>query len=81
MVNIDPGYVTKAKLVLATTKDYAHRIYLAQGIYAEVTLSYSRGEFQPLPWTYPDYQTKAYRDFFRRVRDVYREQVRAGRIE
>ena len=67
-INLDPGYVTLSKLVLATTKDHAHRIYLGQGIYAEVTLTFVRGAFQPLPWTYPDYRTQAYRTFFEQVR-------------
>lgn len=67
-INLDPGYVTHAKLVLATTKDHAHRIYLRDGIYAEVTLTFVDGAFRALPWTYPDYRTEAYRRFFKRVR-------------
>ncbi|MHB0877711.1 MAG: DUF4416 family protein, partial [Anaerolineae bacterium] len=51
-VDIDPGYISRTKLVLATTKDYGHRIYLGEGIYAEVTLSYRHGRFRPWPWTY-----------------------------
>lgn len=69
-VNLDPGYLAPAKLVLATTKDRSHRIYLGQGIYAEVTLLYYRGQFEPLPWTYPDYRTEAYRNYFARVREI-----------
>lgn len=67
-VNIDPGYVAPSKLVLATTKDYDHRIYLGGGIYAEVTLRYRHNRFQPLDWTYPDYRTESAMDFFTRVR-------------
>src|SRR3990172_11972808 len=55
-LNLDPGYVTPAKLVLASTKDHAHRLYLRDGIYAEVTLAYRRQQWQPLEWTYPDYR-------------------------
>jgi len=56
-VNIDPGYITESKLVLVTTKNYSHRIYLRDGIYGEVTLIYRRKQgFEPLPWTYPDYR-------------------------
>lgn len=55
-VNLDPGILTLHNLVLATTKDYSHRIYLGDDIYAEVTLIYHQGRFQPLPWTYPDYR-------------------------
>ena len=77
-VNIDPGYVTPAKLVLATTKDYGHRIYLDLGICAEVTLTYTKGAFRPMPWTYPDYRTEAYREFFESVRTDILEQERAA---
>ncbi len=68
-INIDPGYLAPAKLVLATTKDRAHRIYLRDGIYAEVTLLYYRGRFTPLPWTYPDYRTSGYHQYFLQVRE------------
>lgn len=67
-VNIDPGYVTKDALVLASTKERGHRIYLGNGIYAEVTLVFGRKECEALPWTYPDYKTKLAGDFFLRVR-------------
>lgn len=67
-LNLDPGYLTLAKLVLASTKDHAHRIYLSQGIYAEVTLSYRHKAWQSLPWTYPDYQRADYQAFFSNCR-------------
>ena len=73
-VNIDPGYLDLAKLVLATTKDHGHRIYLDLGIYAEVTLHYRDGAWQPWPWTYPDYRQPGYHAFFDRVRERYRIQ-------
>ncbi len=63
-LNLDPGYITPAKLVLASTKDHAHRIYLGGGIYAEVTLSFRAGRWQPLEWTYPDYRRDDYQQFF-----------------
>ncbi len=74
-VNLDPGYVAPGKLVLATTKDFAHRVYLGRGIYAESTLRWRGGAFEPWPWTYPDYATPRYRDFFARVRACYKEQL------
>ncbi len=67
-VNLDPGYLTHAKVVLATTKDYSHRIYLGRGIYAEVTLHYHKGEYQPCEWTYPDYRSTDYGRFFLEMR-------------
>jgi hypothetical protein len=68
-LNIDPGYLTLAKLVLASTKDHAHRIYLSQGIFAEVTLSFRDGRWQPLPWTFPDYRRADYQAFFTECRE------------
>jgi hypothetical protein len=75
-VNIDPGYVSLSKLVLATTKNHAHRIYLSDGIYAEVTLHYRDGAFRGYPWTYPDYASSEYCALFQKVRDLYRRQLR-----
>jgi len=71
-LNLDPGYLTEAKLVLATTKDRDHRLYLDRGIYAEVTLHFQRGAWQPRPWTYPDYQRADYHEFFTRCREFLR---------
>ena len=72
-LNLDPGYLTPAKLVLATTKDRDHRLYLGQGIYAEVTLHYRKGQgWQVKPWTYPDYQRPEYHAFFTRCRNQLR---------
>jgi hypothetical protein len=68
-VNLDPGLLSPHNLVLASTKDYSHRVYLGQGIFAEVTLIYEHGQFQPLRWTYPDYQSPVALTFFRAVRE------------
>ncbi|MFH1046549.1 MAG: DUF4416 family protein [Candidatus Omnitrophota bacterium] len=74
-INLDPGYITAAKLVLATCKDYTHRIYLGKGIFAEVTLQFHNGSFAPWPWTYPDYTTAAYLDICNAIRRIYLKQV------
>jgi len=71
-LNLDPGYLTLAKLVLASTKDHAHRIYLANGIYAEVTLNYRKQGWKQCDWTYPDYQRKDFQNFFTRCRQTLR---------
>ena len=76
-VNIDPGYITQAKLVLATTKNYSHRIYLGQGIYGDVHLHYQKGEYRPNPWTYPDYMDARNIKFFNRIREAYLKQLAA----
>ena len=75
-LNIDPGYITEAKLVLASTKDRDHRIYLSQGIFAEVTLHFARGGWQTRPWTYPDYQRADYHAFFTRCREYLRQRYK-----
>jgi hypothetical protein len=55
-VNIDPGLLSQERFVLATGKDFTHRVYLRDGIYADLTLIYQNGAYRPLPWTYPDYR-------------------------
>ena len=75
-INLDPGYMTLSKFVLATTKDYSHRIYLDRGIFAEVTLHYANGAWQPYPWTYPDYAAETYHAFFESAREKLKEQLR-----
>ncbi len=55
-LNVDPGFVTLSKMVLGTGKNFSHRIYLGDGIFAEVTLIYHAGGWEILPWTFPDYK-------------------------
>lgn len=73
-INLDPGYVTEAKVVLATTKDYTHRLYIGEGIYAEVTLRYvnKNRSFTPFDYTYLDYCSETYKTMFNNARDVLR---------
>jgi len=75
LINIDPGYLNLSKLILATTKDYKHRIYLKEGIYAEVTLFYQDKTFKAWEWTYPDYRTNEYLAIFNQIREVYAQQL------
>lgn len=70
-VNIDPGYVSHERFVLATGKNFTHRIYLGEGIFADLTLIYTRGSFQALPWTYPDYKDPGMLGFLETVRSKY----------
>jgi hypothetical protein len=76
-VNIDPGYMSLTKLVLASTKNREHRIYLRDGIYAEVTLAFREQQWQPMPWTYPDYQRPDFRVFFLDARKHLAKKVSA----
>jgi len=74
-LNLDPGILQLGKFCLATTKDKDHRIYLRDGIFAEVTLRFQDGEYHPWPWTYADYREPAVRDFLRVARDYYRSRL------
>lgn len=76
-LNLDPGYITLAKLVLASTKDHAHRIYLGRGIYAEITLKFRDGAWQASDWTYPDYRRLDFQEFFSRCREYLKDAARS----
>lgn len=78
-VNIDPGYVSLERLVLATGKNYLHRIYLGRGVYADLTLVYEKGGFQPLAWTYPDYAAPEVRAVLGLMRERLLDQLRDWR--
>lgn len=77
-VNLDPGYLTASKLVLATTKDYSHRIYLGRGIFGDLHLCFQNHHFSPNSWTYPDYREPFTLKFFDDVREIYMQQLGAG---
>ncbi len=74
-VNIDPGLLTYERFVLATGKNYTHRIYLGKGIFADLTLVYRKGGYQALDWTYPDYAGEPIKAFLEKVRTRYRRQL------
>ena len=78
-VNIDPGYLEAGKVVLASTKNAGHRIYLGSGVYGELTLAYQEGRFKPYPTTYPDYRWPETLEFLTRVRSVYLKQLKEER--
>ena len=77
-MNLDPGYIAPSKLVLASTKDFSHRIYLEDGIFGEITLLYKRGRWKELEWTFPDFRTPLYHAFFDQVRARLMDQRRAA---
>ena len=74
-VNVDPGYISMERLVLATGKNNVHRIYLGRGVWADLTLLFERGEFRPLPWTYPDYLSPEVRTVMKDIRNRYLDQL------
>ncbi len=77
-VNLDPGYLALDHLVLATGKPAPHRIYLAEGIYADLHLIYESGAFSPLPWTYPDYKSESLLGLMNRLREVLKASLKTG---
>jgi hypothetical protein len=74
-INLDPGYLTLSKVVLASTKNYAHRIYLGKGIYAEVTLIYRDDIYKPHLFTYKDYQDKTHVEIFMNAREMLKKML------
>ncbi len=80
-VNLDPGLLSLSKFILATTKDNAHRIPIGRGMYGELTLQYRNKEFQPLEWTYPDYQSQDIRRYLTELRMKYRMQLNTSGAE
>lgn len=77
-LNLDPGYLTLGKLVLASTKDFTHRVYLSDGIYAEVTLYYRNRGWQHHAWTFPDYRRADYHQFFSEARHYLHQRLRGA---
>ena len=75
-VNLDPGYLEHSKIILASTKNFYHRMYLGRGIFGEVTMHFRNGAYEFFPWTYPDYKSPEYQAFFLELRAIYRNQLR-----
>ena len=75
-VNFDPGIMNLSRLILASTKDNAHRIPLSKGIYAEITLLFQKGDFKPLPWSFIDYQSKEYTEILFKIRTIFKEDLK-----
>jgi len=71
-VNVDPGLLTEENFILATGKNFSHRVYLGNGVFADLTLVYRQGEYRALPWTYPDYASGEIRSFLGQIRERYR---------
>ena len=75
-INLDPGIIEPSKLILASTKNFSHRIYIGKKIYAEVTLLFHKGQWKTSDYTFPDYKQQKYFDFFDKVRKKLVEQTR-----
>ncbi|MGB9561599.1 MAG: DUF4416 family protein [bacterium] len=75
-VNIDPGYLELSKIVLSSTKDYSHRIYLRDGVYAELEYQFLKGKYEPVSWTYPDYRDTPAIEFFHNLRRIFKEELK-----
>ena len=75
-INLDPGIIEPSKLVLASTKNFSHRIYIGEQMYAEVTLVFHKGKWESFPYTFGDYKQLRYFEFFNKVRTRLVEQLR-----
>ena len=75
LINIDPGYLELSKLVLASTKNFSHRVYIGNGIYGDIQLVWRHGKFQENPWTYPDYKQPLAHNFFTQVRNDLHKKI------
>ena len=73
-VNLDPGLLEPSKLILASTKNFSHRVYIGDKIYAEVTLLSNKGTWRFQEYTYPDYKQTCYQQFFSKVKKRLVEQ-------
>ncbi|HDS09658.1 MAG TPA: DUF4416 family protein [Firmicutes bacterium] len=78
-VNLDPGYIEMSKLILMTTKNFSHRIFIGKDIYAEITLILRNGRWDCLDWTYPDFKSSDYLHYFKKLREIYRSQMKSNR--
>jgi len=76
VVNLDPGILTSSALIMATTKNFAHRVPLSGGIYAHLELLFTKTGVKTLDWTYPDFRGEGYQNFFLDVRKIFMKQVR-----
>lgn len=76
MLNLDPGYIAEAKLILATFKDFSHRVYISQGVFADLQMMFRNGKYEPMPWTFSDYRSLWAQNFFVKLREKYREQLK-----
>ena len=75
-VNLDPGLISLKRLILASTKDNGRRVPLSLGIYGEITLVFIDGAFKPVPWTYPDYRSAEYLEVMKKIREIYKAQLK-----
>jgi len=76
VINLDPGYITSAALIMATAKNFASRVPLQNGIYAHLELMFGKKDIRFLDWTYPDFYTTGYQKFFQKIRRIYLQQIK-----
>lgn len=72
-VNLDPGFISEANVIIATTKNHYHRVPLRKGIYAHMEYVIKKKKVVPLQWTYPDFYKPEYIEFFNRLRALFKK--------
>jgi hypothetical protein len=78
-INLDPGFVSDANVIIATTKNYYHRVPLTKGIYAHMEYVIIGKDIRTMEWTYPDYKSPGYMDFFQRLVFLYKQDLKSMR--
>lgn len=73
--NLDPGIITLERLVLATGKNFTHRIYIGKGIWADLTLIFTKKDWKAMEWTFPDYASEDIKQRLRTIRSNYQQQL------
>jgi len=77
-INIDSGYLDYDKIVLASGKYNGNKIYLKNGIWADLTLHYQKGVYSPYPWSFPDFKKGEYNTVFLKIREIYKKQMKGS---
>jgi hypothetical protein len=78
-LNIDVGYLDLFKVVLASFKGRGNKLYLDKGVWADITLTYEKGRFHPLPWSFPDFAAGTYEKDLIRIRELLKEDLNAAK--
>ena len=69
-INLDPGYLTRSKVLLASAKDRSNKVYIKSGIYGDIVLIFKNKSFEPFPFTFKDFRTKEYIELFNKIREL-----------
>ena len=78
-VNLDVGYLDHNKIVLASFKSAGQKIYLGEGVWADLVARYRQGRYCSFEWTFPDFRDGRYDRELDQIREIYLKQLREFR--